>query len=467
MDGAATPTRTAQPGSGDTVPGGDLWRLVAGAALLIFLAQFDAFVVTAALPTMQADLGFSTGAAQWVMLGFLLPMIAISLPAGRWLDRVGARPALVLAVTGFALSSGAAGLAPGLGWLISARALQGAFAALMIAQAFTLATTAVQPSARGRSMAIVSTVGALGAVSGPTAGGYLTQAWGWPWIFFVNVPVCVLLVVMSWTQAPADRPLRAPSRDALWETATLGAAAAVIVLALFLSAGHGLGWLALAVLALPFLALWTRLPASGTVIALIRRPGMISLHVAMLTVFASFLLVMFLAPFYLQRVLHASVATIGLTLLALPAAQMALGPIGGILTDRWGARPTAITGLTTLIAGTATLLPLDQDWTPSELAWRSWAPASGSPSERPRPWRCRIHPSSCWPPRPRRSTSPASSASRLGPHWQPCSGPLADTAPVGCALQWGSQSDWGWRHSRQSSSLARKGEPPQHDYPVR
>jgi MFS family permease len=367
--GVAPPTHTAQVEC-DAVPGRNMWWLVAGAALLIFLAQFDTFVVAAALPTMQGELGFRTDSAQWVPLGFLLPMIAVSLPAGRWLDRVGARPALCFAVTGFALSSIAAGLASDLGWLIGARVLQGVCAALMIAQAFSLATIAVQPSARGRSMAAVATLGALGAVSGPTAGGYLTEAAGWPWIFFVNVPICLLLVGISWAQAPSDGPLQAPSPDAVWETATLGAAAAVIVLSFFLSAGHGLGWLALAALAVPFLALWARLPGSETVIGLVRRPGMMALHGAMLTVFASFLLVLFLAPFYLQRVQHASVATVGLTLLALPSAQLALGPVGGIVTDRWGARPPAAAGVGTLIGGTAMLLPLDPGWTTPDLAWR-------------------------------------------------------------------------------------------------
>jgi MFS family permease len=225
--------------SASAAAGPNRWWLVVGAALLIFLAQFDTFVVTTALPTMRAGLGFGAGAAEWVLLAFLLPMIAVSLPAGRWLDRVGARPALVFAVAGFAVSSLAAGLAPGLGWLIAARAGQGIFAALMIAQAFSLAAGAVRPAARGRAMAVVATLGSLGALSGPTAGGYLTQAAGWPWIFYVNLPISVLLIGISWAQAPAGRPLRAPDRDAVWEFATLGAAAATLMLSLFLSAGHG------------------------------------------------------------------------------------------------------------------------------------------------------------------------------------------------------------------------------------
>ena len=370
MDAEPASTHTTQPAPDELAEGRSLWWLVAGAGLLVFLAQLDVFVVTAALPTMQSDLGFGTESAQWVLLGNLLPMIALSLPGGRWLDRVGARPALLLAVTGFAVGSVAAGLAPTLSLLIGARAVQGAFAALMIAQAFTLATIAVPPSARGRSMAVIATLGALGAVSGPTAGGYLTQAVGWPWIFFLNVPICLVLAVTFWHQAPADRPLRAPSWDALWETATLGVAAGVIVLSLFLSAVHGLGWLPFAALAVPFLALWKRLPASRTVIDLTRRPHMVAVHLAMLTVFASFLLVLFLMPFYLQGVLHVSATTVGLTLLALPAAQMSLGPVAGILTDRWGARPSALAGLGALVTGTALLLPLDQDWTSPDLAWR-------------------------------------------------------------------------------------------------
>ena len=360
----------SRPGADAAGTEDNRWWLVAGAGLLIFMAQFDTFVVTTALPTMQADLGFSSGTAQWVLLGFLLPLIAVSLPAGRWLDRVGGRPALTFAVAGFAVTSLGAGLAPGLGWLIAARAGQGVFAALMIAQAFSLATVAVQPAARGRSMAVVATLGSLGAVSGPTVGGYLTQAAGWPWIFYVNLPIGLLLIAMSWAQAPAGGPLRPPHRDALWEFATLGAAAATLMLSLSLSAGRGLAWLLLTVLAVPFVAAWSRIPASREVIALVRRPGMAALHVVMLTVFAGLLSVQFVVPFHLHRTLHASAGTTGLVLLALPAAQVVVGPVGGILTDRWGARPTALAGIGVMIAGTALLVPLDPSWTTSDLAWR-------------------------------------------------------------------------------------------------
>ncbi len=142
----------------------------------------------------------------------------------------------------------------------------------MIAQAFSVATIAVKPSARGRSMAVVATLGALGAVSGPTAGGYLTQAAGWPWIFFLNIPICLVLVVTFWNQAPADRPAPCslPGRrlgdgdsrgcrrgDRLEPVPQRRPRARVATSA---------------VLAVPFLALWKRLPASQTVIDLTRRP---------------------------------------------------------------------------------------------------------------------------------------------------------------------------------------------------
>lgn len=113
-----------------------------------------------------------------------------------------------------------------------------------------------------------------------------------------------------------------------------------------------------------------RLKTSQVVIDLVRAPGMPGPHLAMLGIYTAFLLVVFLMPFYLQQVLHVSAAVAGTTLLALPATQAVLGPIGGVLADRWGTRPTAITGVAVLTVGLLFVLPLSEAWSPIGLAWR-------------------------------------------------------------------------------------------------
>src|SRR4051794_1669723 len=107
------------------------WWPVIGSGLVVFMATLDTSIVAVALPALERDFGVRTAAAEWIVLGYLLPLIALTLPAGRWLDRAGPRSALLLAVTGFTLSSLAAGLAPALGWLVGARVAQGGFAAIL------------------------------------------------------------------------------------------------------------------------------------------------------------------------------------------------------------------------------------------------------------------------------------------------------------------------------------------------
>src|SRR4029450_4808630 len=137
------------------------------------MAMLDASVVNVALPTITDAFDVRPAATQWVVLAYLLAMVALVLPFGRWLDGVDKRDATVLALAGFALTSALAATAPNLAWLLIARAAQGGFAALMLAVVPVLATTAVSPEARGRAMGIVATIGPLGAVSGPAVGGFL------------------------------------------------------------------------------------------------------------------------------------------------------------------------------------------------------------------------------------------------------------------------------------------------------
>src|SRR5687767_4466258 len=138
-------------------PTRDRWWLVAALGLAVFMAMLDMSIVNVALPGIEREFSTRTSVTEWIVLGYMLPLVALTLPSGRWLDRIGKRAALVLSVTGFAAASVAAGLSPGIGWLIGARVVQGAFGAILFALTPALATTAVGPHARGRAMGIVAT----------------------------------------------------------------------------------------------------------------------------------------------------------------------------------------------------------------------------------------------------------------------------------------------------------------------
>ncbi|MFC5747302.1 MFS transporter [Actinomadura rugatobispora] len=347
------------------------WWLVAGTALVVFMATLDTSVVAVALPAMERDFGVRTAATEWVVLGYLLPLVALTLPAGRWLDGAGARSALVLAVAGFTASSLAAGAAPALAVLVAARIAQGACAGVLFALIPMISTRAVRPEYAGRASALVMTLGPLGAVSGPAAGGLIAGTWGWPWIFYLNAPIGLLVIAIALVQMPPDAtPPRRPDRSFAGETALLGAATGALLLGLSLGASHGPGWLGLAGLAVPPALAWWRSAASAPFRDLTRAPGLPGPVALVLLNALAISMVEFLAPFYLQRVLGLPAAAAGAAILAFPAGMVLAGPVGGLLGDRWGAARTTLLGLVVTTLGTLLLVPLDGGWRPADLSWR-------------------------------------------------------------------------------------------------
>ena len=346
------------------------WWLVVGAGLAVFMVALDSSIVNVALPTIGHAFQSPAAVIQWTILGYLLPAVALVLPAGRWLDLNGRRPAFVLAVAGFAASSAGAGAAPGIGWLIAARVVQGVFGALLSALFPALVTAAVRPDVRARAMSVVATLGPLGAVLGPAIGGSLISTVGWPWIFYVNVPVSVAVIAIGLRTLEAGGGLRLPDRGWFAESGLLAMASAVLLRALTRAPAGGLIWLVAAIAALPLVAAWTRLPSSRPVADLVRAPGMAGPLLSLLLNVAAIAGAGFIAPFYLQQALHVGSATTGLVVLALPLGMAATSTLGGYLADRWGAGRMTVVGTVVIATGLALAAPLAGSWHPADLSWR-------------------------------------------------------------------------------------------------
>lgn len=360
--------------------GGDRnqWWLVIAAALAVFMASVDMSIVNVALPAIEHDLEITTSMTEWVVLAYLLPLAGLALPSGRWLDSVGRRPAFVFSLTGFALASVAAGLAFNLAWLVGARLIQGTFGALLFSLVPALATTAVRPQARGRAMAMITTLGPLGLISGPGLGGMIVDTLGWPWIFFVNVPVSVLVMAVGLRLLPATVPLRVPDRTWFTEALLISAAVAALLLALSFTASQGLAWLLLALVAVPLLVIWLRMPVSSALRGLFRTPGEVGPHVALLSAATAIGTVFFITPYFMQRELDVSASAIGVTILAFPAGMAVMGPVGGVLGDLWGTRKTGVLGTALFTVGLALLAPMDGSWSLFDLAWRLFLAGCGN-----------------------------------------------------------------------------------------
>ncbi|TMC02221.1 MAG: MFS transporter [Chloroflexi bacterium] len=346
------------------------WWLVIAAGLAVFMVALDSSIVNVALPSIGQAFHARASLTEWAILGYLLPAVALVLPAGRWLDRSGRRPAFVLAVAGFAVSSAIAGAAPGIGWLIAARVLQGAFGALLAAIFPALVTAAVRPEVRGRAMSLVATLGPLGAVTGPALGGVLIAAVGWPAIFYINLPVSLVVIGIGLRTIEAGGRLALPDRAWLLESALLASASAVLLAALTQAPVHGLAWLLGTLVAVPLVVAWGRLPASRPVVDLVRSSGIAGPMAALLLNVTGIAGLGFIAPFFLEEMLHAGSAVTGLTALALPLGMASASSVGGYLADRWNPRGMTAIGTAVIATGLVLISPLSGGWQPADLAWR-------------------------------------------------------------------------------------------------
>ncbi|MEU3569476.1 MFS transporter [Kitasatospora sp. NPDC036755] len=365
----AQPTPTSPPLTDRQQQPVDRWSLVVAAGLLSFVTMLDMNVVNLALTDISAGLHVSPGVAQWAVLGYQLPLVALLLPAGRWLDQVGTRSALLLAVGCFALCSVLAACAPWAGWLIAARLFQGAFGAVLFVLMPVLAATSVRPELRGRAMSVPATLGPLGAVTGPVVGGLLLDHLGWRAIFLVKLPVCLAAVLIVRRHAPRRGGLRPPDRSSLGDAALIGAAVAAVLLGLTLAPKSPL-WLLLLLPAVPPVLFWLRRPGGRPVAEVLRAAGTARANASVLALAAGFAACHYLLAQHLRGPRGESATATALTMLAFPLGMVLAGRVGGRLADRWGARPTALTGAAVTTLGLALLVPLDSGWSAPEIAAR-------------------------------------------------------------------------------------------------
>lgn len=227
-------------------------------------------------------------------------------------------------------------------------------------------------------MGLITTLGPLGLISGPGLGGVIVDVLGWPWIFFVNAPVSMLVMSVALRTLPPSTPLRVPERQWFAESVLLSAAVAALLFALSFTAGGGPAWMLLALLAVPLLLVWLRMPSSSAVRDLFRTSGEVGPHVALASAATAIGTVFFMIPFFMQRELGESVSAAGATILLFPAGMAAMGPVGGFLGDWWGPRRTAIVGAVVFTVGLALLLPLDGSWSPADMAWRLFVAGCGN-----------------------------------------------------------------------------------------
>jgi len=329
-----------------------------------FMVVLDSVVVITALPRMQRDLHVSLSSLQWTLNAYGIAFAAGIITAAALGDRIGRRKVFTIGLAVFTVASVACALAPNLSDLIAARTVQGLGGAAVLPLSLTILTTAFPPAKRGMIVGVYGGLAGLAVAMGPIVGGAVTQSIDWHWIFWINVPIGLVAVVLGLRLLPES--YGAPERLDLVGVGLV--TAGVVALVWALSRADQVGWSSAEVVGTL---------VAGTVLLVgfvwwessVREPmvplrmfavrefaiGNVTTFLMSGAIFAGGLLVT--EQFQLAR--HFSPVGAGLRLLPFFATPMLVSPLAGALSDRIGRRPIIVAGLSMLTAGFA--------W----VAWRS------------------------------------------------------------------------------------------------
>jgi EmrB/QacA subfamily drug resistance transporter len=340
---------------------------LAGILVLGALAPLlDATIVNVAIHTLGAELHASVPVVQWVSTAYLLAL-AMAIPLTGWgVDRFGGKRMWLTALGLFLAGSVLSGLAWNVGSLIAFRVVQGIGGGLMLPVLQTLLMRAADRRRLGRLMAVITLPALLGPILGPVAGGLIIDHLSWRWIFYLNVPICVLAALLAWWGIPADSHRNAHRLDVIGLLLLSPALAAVIYALTQVGAYGGFGHIAVLV---P-LSVGGALLAAFTYHALriasplidLRLFGTRSFTASSALLFSSGLALfgaMLLLPLYYQQFRGDSVVATGLLLAPQGLGSLLARGAGG-LTDRIGPRPVILGGIALTALGTMPFTLADQ-----------------------------------------------------------------------------------------------------------
>jgi EmrB/QacA subfamily drug resistance transporter len=333
MAAAAAPVQIQKPGL-------TLLAVCVGA----FMATLDTSIVNIALPQIARNLGASLNAISWVMIAYLIANASLLLSSSRLGDMLAPGRLFLIGMVIFSLASTACGFSTQTWQLILGRAIQGAGASLMLGVAPKIITLVYPEGARGLPFGLFSTAFATGISVGAPLGAFITSAWGWPWVFFIKLPICVLAVLAAGRLLMQLRPLAFSEQHHFdW----LGGVFFTVSISLFmwaLTQVRSQGWLnpkivgAMAGAGLTFLLLLLverrqKMPLLSGV--LWQTPAFFLGALAVVLTFAAVMGTFFLLPFYLEEIIHLPPATVGWMLAILSFSNAMVSPMGGLAGDRW------------------------------------------------------------------------------------------------------------------------------------
>ena len=343
------------------------WAL-AGLSLSMLLSSLGTSIANVALPTLARTFAASFQEVQWVVLAYLLAITILIVSVGRLGDITGRRRVLLAGILLFTVASILCGVAPTLPLLIAARAAQGLGAAIMMALTMAFVGETVPKEKTGSAMGLLGAMSAIGTALGPSLGGILIAGFGWPAIFFINVPLGVLTLFLAYRYLPADQRETKADRTGFDHAGTLLLALTLAAYALAMTASQHNGHssfgllnvgllLAAAVGACLFVLAESRAASPLIRLAMFRNP-VLGAGFAMSTLVTTVVMAtLVVGPFYLSGALLLDAARVGIVMSSGPIVAALTGVPAGRFVDRFGAQRMSIVGLLGMATGSS-ILPL-------------------------------------------------------------------------------------------------------------
>jgi EmrB/QacA subfamily drug resistance transporter len=334
------------------------WGVLIAIGVGTFMSALDGSVVNTVLPVLNQAFHSDVATIEWVVTVYLLIVSGLLLSVGRLGDLRGHKRVYIAGFAVFILASALNGLAPSAPALIVTRGFQAFGAAMLFANSPAILTKNFPQEQRGQALGLQATMTYLGLTAGPSIGGWLADALGWRSVFYINVPVGTLAMLLSYWFIPNDE--RHPGREVFDLRGAGLFNAGLVALLLGLNQGHEWGWTSLPVLGLTAAALvllaWfvrteTRVEHPMLDLGLFSKKSFSAATLSAIINYMCVYGVLFLTPFYLIDGRGFSAAQAGLILTAQPLVMAVAAPFSGTISDRIGTRAPSTIGLAILGCG--------------------------------------------------------------------------------------------------------------------